>query len=112
MGRLWRGLSYAHISEATMDKIYRKNACCDLDNILTPLRNRLDGKDYLEEAICTVDRYANKMLKFADIGRATSDERRFVVAYDTAESYLSILTERLERYEHQRTLGSRKFCDQ
>ena len=105
MGDLWKRLSYAHISASKMDSIYEKMAREELSQMLKP-KHDMPIADYLEEAICNVDTYAKKMLKYADIGRATSDQRRFTIAYDVAELYLSRLTERLEKYEHLKNHGA------
>lgn len=104
MSDFWRNLSYAHISASKLDSIYEKDAKEDLAKILEPSCD-MPLLAYLEKAICDVDRYAKKMLKFAAIGRDSSDGRRFSIAYDVAELYLSELTERFKRYEHIKDPG-------
>ena len=104
MGEFWARLSYTHISGKTLDKIYQQMAKEDIDRYVTRLNNiGKYGIYYFEEIIWFLDNYSKKMMRFADIARATHDERMFIVAYDVAQECLK---EMESRYELYRRAGS------
>lgn len=104
MGKFWAQLSYAHVGGKTLDKIYQQMAKEDIERYITRL-NKMGkyGIYYFEEVIWFLDTYSKKMIKYADIARATQNERMFIIAYDVAQECLK---EMESKYELYRRTGS------
>lgn len=102
----WKDLACPYADGKTLDKIYRKMAKEDIEDILTAWKVRcraLPNDDYhqlelyYEEAITLVNNYSRKMLAFASYASGTGNERVFSIAHEVAQQYMDELCIQLDK---------------
>lgn len=95
---MWRDLACPYADGKTLDKIYRKMALEDINQILAEWSIRAVPREdyqqlelYYEEAIFLVTAYSRKMLRYSSYAQNTGNARVFSIAHEVAQQYVDEL---------------------